>query len=435
MNLPLTPFYWIIGLAFGFTALAYFLTLVQEACKKRNLKYVAISIFFIAVAIVFAYTAPVGVALKFLVTTFILFAGVFITYLMGYKQIDNVFKLRSQRRKFMSLSGATVILITGCIVFLAPFVWLVGTSLKEEDQIMKFPPVWIPERQVNVEFDGKKCPLWTMKGTATEVLEVENFEDGSMKVVERNSNKAPFITDTSKLDKVRKIGLKWENYPNALNFLPKQTKKGLLYLLNTIYVTLLSIIGTMFSCSLVAYAFARLRWPGKDLVFALLLATMMLPGAVTMIPVFMIFKSMGWVDTLRPLWVPAFFGAPFAVFLMRQFFMSIPKELEEAARLDGAGYFKTFYLILLPLVKPALAALAIMTFMGSWNNFMGALIYINSPEKMTLAYGLQLFMGEANMEYGMLMAASVLVILPVLLIFFFAQKYFIEGITLTGIKG
>ncbi len=209
----------------------------------------------------------------------------------------------------------------------------------------------------------------------------------------------------------------------------------MVYLLNTVYVTLLSILGTLFSCSLVAYSFARLRWPGRDIVFGLLLATMMLPGAVTMIPVFMIFKYLGWVDTLNPLWVPSFFGSAFAVFLMRQFFMSIPRDLEEAARLDGAGYFRTFVLILMPLVKPALAALAIMTFMGSWNNFMGALIYINSPEKMTLAYGLQLFMGEAGIEYGMLMAASVLVILPVLIIFFFAQKHFIEGITLTGIKG
>ena len=244
-----------------------------------------------------------------------------------------------------------------------------------------------------------------------------------------------YITETAELTKVTKPGLKWENYPDALDFLPKSTKKGLVYLLNTVYVTLLSILGTLFSCSLVAYSFARLRWPGRDIVFGLLLATMMLPGAVTMIPVFMIFKYLGWVDTLNPLWVPSFFGSAFAVFLMRQFFMSIPRDLEEAARLDGAGYFRTFVLILMPLVKPALAALAIMTFMGSWNNFMGALIYINSPEKMTLAYGLQLFMGEAGIEYGMLMAASVLVILPVLIIFFFAQKHFIEGITLTGIKG
>jgi len=432
----MVPFLWLVGTALGFTAIAYFLTIAQEAVKEKKLGYFGLSLIVILIGIGISYVCKTDKReLEFFFVCIFLFISIFSIYIVGYKQTGNVFKLRSQRHKFMSLSGATIILIVGSVIFLAPFVWLLGTSLKEEDQIMKFPPVWIPERQISVEFDGKKCPLWTMKENGVQVLEVENFEDGSMKVVKRDSNEAPFMTDVSELDKVRKIGLKWENYPNALNFLPKQTNKGLVYLLNTIYVTVLSIIGTMFSCSLVAYAFARLRWPGKDIVFAMLLATMMLPGAVTMIPVFMIFKNLGWVDTLRPLWVPAFFGAPFAVFLMRQFFMSIPKDLEEAARLDGAGYFKTFFLILLPLVKPALAALAIMTFMGSWNNFMGALIYINSPEKMTLAYGLQLFMGEANIEFGMLMAASVLVIIPVLLIFFFAQKHFIEGITLTGIKG
>ncbi|MBR4748954.1 MAG: carbohydrate ABC transporter permease [Abditibacteriota bacterium] len=490
----LMPVFWIVGAALGYAAVTYFITICQESFKEGRfwkeagafIVYLAValilgrlvfrsavaadwcamalalvcaagflarggranlagSLFLMAAACLAPCVLPIGQAaepdgvgavksLRFFLACLLMFITVFAVYLTGYRHAENVFKKRSARRKFMSLSGATVILITGSVIFLAPFVWLLGTSFKESDQIMKFPPEWIPKRQISVEFEGKKCPVWTVNETGETVYELEGFEDGTVKVTAAGGGKS-YITETAALTKVSKPGLKWENYPDALDFLPKSTKKGLVYLLNTVYVTLLSIIGTLFSCSLVAYSFARLRWPGKDIIFALLLATMMLPGAVTMIPVFMIFKYLGWVDTLNPLWVPSFFGSAFAVFLMRQFFMSIPRDLEEAARLDGAGYFKTFVLILMPLVKPALAALAIMTFMGSWNNFMGALIYINSPEKMTLAYGLQLFMGEAGIEYGMLMAASVLVILPVLIIFFFAQKHFIEGITLTGIKG
>ncbi len=488
------PVFWIIGTALGYAAVTYFITLTQESFKEGKfwkeagafVLYLAVvlilgrlvfrsafqadlcalilavagfigfsvagkkcsgfapALFLMSAACLVPFVLPIGQAAdpdgtgavrscKYFLATLLMFVCVFAIYLAGYRNTENMFKKRSTRRKLMSLSGATVILVTGSVIFLAPFVWLLGTSFKESDQIMKFPPEWIPKRQISQEFEGKKCPVWTVNETGETVYELESFEDGTIKLV--NADKKEYITETTFLTKVTKPGLKWENYPDALDFLPKSTKKGLVYLLNTVYVTLLSILGTLFSCSLVAYSFARLRWPGKDIIFALLLATMMLPGAVTMIPVFMIFKYLGWVDTLNPLWVPSFFGSAFAVFLMRQFFMSIPRDLEEAARLDGAGYFKTFILILMPLVKPALAALAIMTFMGSWNNFMGALIYINSPEKMTLAYGLQLFMGEAGIEYGMLMAASVLVILPVLIIFFFAQKHFIEGITLTGIKG
>jgi multiple sugar transport system permease protein len=162
---------------------------------------------------------------------------------------------------------------------------------------------------------------------------------------------------------------------------------------------------------------------------------MMLPAAVTMMPVFLIFRSLGWVDTLKPLWVPAFFGSAFNIFLLRQFFLSIPNELEEAARIDGCSHYTVFWRIMLPQIKPALAALTIMAFMGAWNDFRGPLIYISSPENEPLAYALQLFQSAHGSEPGMLMAASTLVMIPVLALFFFTQRYFIEGITLTGIKG
>ncbi|MGB9618985.1 MAG: carbohydrate ABC transporter permease, partial [Armatimonadota bacterium] len=164
-------------------------------------------------------------------------------------------------------------------------------------------------------------------------------------------------------------------------------------------------------------------------------ATMMIPGAVTMLPVFLIYRALGWIDTLRPLWFGAFFGSGFNIFLLRQFFLTIPTDLEDAAKIDGCSYFRIYWNIMLPLIKPALAALTIFAFMGSWNNFMGPLIYISSPEKMTLAYALQLFQGAHGGEPAMMMAAATLVMLPVLAVFFFTQRYMIQGVTLTGLKG
>ncbi|MCE5315271.1 MAG: carbohydrate ABC transporter permease [Armatimonadota bacterium] len=344
------------------------------------------------------------------------------------------------RKKRTNNAMLHLVLAIGSLVFLFPFFWLLSTSLKEEDQMKVYPPVLIPTRQVILEVDGKKAGLSTMKigTTRVKVGEVAEFEDGRKRVVVLSGQPCAgksFVVDSDSLTKVRTFGLKWENYTKALDFLPKETHKGLAYLWNTVVITVLSILGTVLSSSLVAFSFSRLRWPGRDIIFGVLLATMMIPQAVTMMPVFLIFRWLGWIDTLRPLWVPAFFANAFGVFLLRQFFLTIPRDLEEAAKIDGAGYWTIFWRVMVPLVKPALAALTIMTFIASWNNFMGPLIYLNSPEKMTLAYALQLFQCDHGGEHGMLMAASTIVMLPVLAIFFFTQKYFIEGITLTGIKG
>ena len=162
---------------------------------------------------------------------------------------------------------------------------------------------------------------------------------------------------------------------------------------------------------------------------------MMLPAAVTLLPTFLIFKYMGWIDTLYPLWVPAFFAGAFNVFLLRQFFMTVPKELEDASKIDGCSYFGTFWRVMMPQIKPALAVIAIWTFMGVWNNFMGPLVYINSPEHMPVAYAVQLYQGQRGGEPGLLMAFATMAMLPVLALFFFAQKYFIEGVTLSGLGG
>jgi len=195
------------------------------------------------------------------------------------------------------------------------------------------------------------------------------------------------------------------------------------------------VLGQLFSCSVVAYAFARLKWPGRDISFGLVLSTMMLPAQVTMIPVFLIYRYLGWYDTLQPLWVGSLFGSAFFIFLLRQFMRTIPGDLEDAAKIDGCTFFGLYWRIILPLMKPALAAVAIFSFMNAWNEFMGPLIYLNDQRLYPLSLGLYQFRIEHAADYGMLMAASALMIIPVVIIFFLAQKHFIQGVQLTGMKG
>ncbi|NPV80256.1 MAG: carbohydrate ABC transporter permease [Firmicutes bacterium] len=222
----------------------------------------------------------------------------------------------------------------------------------------------------------------------------------------------------------------WANYVEAWNAAPFG-----LFFYNTCLITFSVVVGRLFICSLGGYAFARLRFPGSQVAFALLLGAMLIPGTVTLIPQYYMFRLFGWIDTPWPLIMPGVFANTFGTFLLRQFFMTIPDELEDAARIDGASSMQIYHRIMLPQAKPALAALGIFTFMGSWNDFMGPLIYLNTYEKMTLQVGLAQFQGEFYTDWQLLMAASVIVLLPVLLVYLFCQRYFIEGITLTGLKG
>ena len=333
-----------------------------------------------------------------------------------------------------------LILLTGSAIFLIPFAWLVVTSLKEEKEMSKFPPVWIPTQQVKQVIDGSERGLAHVpyNGQPVTVAVMQEFETGLRQVrivAPAGLIGTEFQCKKSDLDEIRRVAPVWKNYPDALKFLPPETNHGLVFLGNTLQVTVLSILGTLLGSSMVAYGFARLKFPGRDALFVVLLATMMLPQAVTMMPVFLIFRWLGWIDTLKPLWVPSFFGSAFNIFLLRQFFLGIPTELEDAAKIDGCSYLGIFYRIMLPQIKPALAALTIMAFMGAWNDFRNPLIYISSPEKETLAYALQLYQTSHGGEPGLMMAASTLVMIPVLALFFFTQRYFIQGITLTGIKG
>ena len=219
-------------------------------------------------------------------------------------------------------------------------------------------------------------------------------------------------------------------FPNAIsrmNFLGA--------LRNTLLYAVPSVIGTLVSCSLVAYGFAIVKWPGRDIVFVIVLATMMLPTQVTMIPLYVIYAKLGWINTFLPLVVPSFLGAPFFIFLLRQFFRGIPVDLLDAARIDGCSDLRILWRIVVPLSKPALITVGLLTFIDKWNDFYGPLIYLQKPELRPLSLALQVFQAAHSTDWPQLMAASVLVAAPLVIMYFIAQRWFIEGITLTGSKG
>lgn len=222
----------------------------------------------------------------------------------------------------------------------------------------------------------------------------------------------------------------WENFTIALSKMP-----FLRYAINTIFLTVTSIVFQLLSCGIVAYGFARLDFKFKKVLFSLLLASMMLPFTVRMIPEYLIWKYLGGIDTYLPLLAPPLFGSAYFIFLLRQFYLTIPKELDEAAKIDGCSYIGIWWRILLPITKPAMTTVAVFTFMGTWNSFFGPLIYLTSDSLKTLALGLRSFQGQYGTDNHLLMAASLVVLLPCLIIFIFAQKYFVKGIALSGIKG
>ena len=283
-----------------------------------------------------------------------------------------VYRPTNYRRLFYTL-GMQLVLIALSAVMVIPFFWMVSTSLKIRGTEFVFPPVWIP-----------RPALWSNYYTAI-------FDSG-----------LPFP------------GFLW----------------------NTVIITAANMVGVLLSASLAGFGFARMRFPGREKFFLLVLSTLMLPEIVTQIPSYLLFRSLHWIDTFLPLIVPTYLGGgAFNIFLFRQFFMSIPFELDEAARIDGASTWQIYARVILPLSKPVLATVAIFTFLANWNAFMGPLIYLNSIEKMTLAVGLLAFQGLRGTEWNLMMAAAAVMIVPVLLIFFAAQRYFIEGIVTSGFGG
>jgi multiple sugar transport system permease protein len=295
---------------------------------------------------------------------------------------------RPGRRWRIPMNALSVHLALLCICagFVLPFVWMVSTSLKTADQTSQFPPQFIPQ------------PV--MAGNFKRVFHHPNFHMA-------------------------------------------------LYTRNTLIVAILTVLGTTLSSAIVAYGFAKIPFRGSNVLFGIMLATIMVPFPVTMVSLFRIFRWMdvhttAWfgpdnplqmLGTFKPLWVPAFFGSAFSIFLLRQFFLTLPKELSEAARLDGCSEWGIFWRIVLPLSRPALAVVALFTFMGAWNDFLGPLVFIQRPEQYTLALGLQAFQNQhGGTEWNMLMAASTLVCLPIIVLFFLTQRTFIQGIATTGVK-
>jgi multiple sugar transport system permease protein len=274
----------------------------------------------------------------------------------------------------MSLSRKLLVyflLFAGAALFSIPILWCLSTALKSPSEVYAFPPKWIP------------------------------------------------------------IPAHWDNFAKAWNALPFPT-----FVWNTLFISGVGTVGEVLTASLVAYGFARFKFPGSRFLFIVMLATMMLPSQVTMIPVFMIWRQLRAIDTFYPLTVPSFFGGgAFNIFLLRQFFMSVPKELDEAAMMDGASYFRIWWQFLLPLSLPAIATVSIFSFMGKWDDFMGPLIYLNSPEKYTVSVGLKMFQDSYGTNLEQLMAASLIHILPVVVLFFIGQRYFMKGINLSGLSG
>jgi ABC-type glycerol-3-phosphate transport system permease component len=224
----------------------------------------------------------------------------------------------------------------------------------------------------------------------------------------------------------------WENFGRAL-FNPQ--RPFALYLFNTIFLEVFVVFGSVVSCALVAYPLARMRFRGRNVVFTVVVLTMLIPWQGLMIPQFVLFYELGWYGTYLPLIVPSFTGSAFFVFLIRQYMKSIPKDLDDAARLDGAGPFRIFWSVILPLSRPALAVCAVFTFLGTWNDLLGPVIYLNRNEQFTAAVGLAGFVSTQNQEYNLLMAANLITIIPVLVLYFVAQKYLIGGIASIGLKG
>ncbi|NUM56552.1 MAG: carbohydrate ABC transporter permease [Candidatus Hydrogenedentes bacterium] len=226
------------------------------------------------------------------------------------------------------------------------------------------------------------------------------------------------------------IGFHWQNYPRAFD-----TMNFWINLRNTLFICVSVVIGTVISCSLVAYSFSRIDWPGRDALFIAVLATMMLPYEVTLVPLFVLYKHLGWTGSFKPLIIPAFFGTPFYIFLLRQFFMGIPRDLSAAARIDGCSELGIFMNVIVPLSKPALATTALFMFLFQWADFLNPLIYLQDDRQYTLAIALQQFQSTHESEWGPLMAMSTVITVPIIVLFFLTQRMFIQGITMTGLKG
>jgi multiple sugar transport system permease protein len=331
---------------------------------------------------------------------------------------------------FKSLT--TLILAAGAGVIMIPFLYLLSTSVKDRDQLRQSPPPLIPMAATTVEVNGQAEPLYqvTLDGQTHEMALIKNRPGGKGLFVDPANPTQMHELIIAQQTPLRHLEIHLENYPEAL----RQMKFNKL-LINTLLVTFIGMAGMLFSCSLVAYGFSRFRAPWLNVLFILLLSTIMLPSQVRLLPTYVLFNKLGWVDTLLPLIVPQFFANAYDVFLLRQFFMTIPLELDDAAKIDGASPLQVLMYIILPQARPALVSVAIFHFLYAWNDFYEPLIYLHSPQKWTLAVGLQTFNALYAVNTNYIMAASAVMILPPIILYFLAQRIFTQGIVFSGIKG
>jgi multiple sugar transport system permease protein len=346
------------------------------------------------------------------------------------------------RSLFISTLSHGLIIFVG-MFFAVPFLWMLLTSFKSDKDVFHTPPRWLPHDAVRVEINGEEYPIYNVKTEdGVKQYAALKIESGVAYFVDPAY---PDVVIPTKLQQgtervaelVEEVSFRWQNFPDAMN---RGSRPGVgasfwVYFRNSLVIAFFMIVGTLVSNTPVAYAFARLKFPGRDVLFVIILATMMLPFQVTMIPVYLLFNdTLGWGDTFLPLIIPAFFANAWDVFLLRQFFRTIPEEMCDAARVDGASEWQIFTQIVLPLSTPVLATITVFTFLYAWNDFTGPLLFLNSPRNFTMALGLQDFQGQNIIIWNQLMAAATVFTLPIIVAFFFAQKTFIQGIKLTGSK-
>ena len=340
---------------------------------------------------------------------------------------------RSGRGHEYLLKGiTTLILASGSILILIPFLYMITTSLKDPAQIRSDSISMIPRKPKVVEINGENEPLFQvlLDGKVQEMALIKNLPGGEGQFVDPNQPEVIHELRIADQKQLFRLDIHWENYPEAIAAMPFWR-----YLGNTLIVTFVGMFGMLFSCSLVAYGFSRFRARWLNFLFLLLLSTIMLPSQVRLLPVYILFNKLGWVNTLLPLIVPQFFANAYDVFLLRQFFMTIPLELDDAARIDGANPLQVLLYIILPQARPALVSVAIFHFLYAWNDFYEPLIFLHSRENWTLAVGLQTFDALYTINTHLIMAVSVLMIVPPILLFFFSQRIFTQGVVFSGIKG
>lgn len=346
------------------------------------------------------------------------------------------------RSLFVSTLSHGLIIFVG-MFFAVPFLWMLLTSFKSDKDVFHTPPRWLPHDSVKVVINGEEYPLYNVKTEdGIKQYAALKIESGVAYFVDPANPDVVIPTElqqgTERVAQiVEEVSFRWQNFPDAMN---RGSRPGVgasfwIYFRNSLIVAFFTIIGTLVSNTPVAYAFARLKFPGRDILFIIILATMMLPFQVTMIPIYLLFNdTLGWGDTFLPLIIPTFFANAWDVFLLRQFFKTIPEEMCDAARVDGASEWQIFTQIVLPLSTPVLATITVFTFLYAWNDFTGPLLFLNSPRNFTMALGLQDFQGQKTIIWNQLMAAATVFTLPIIIAFFFAQKTFIQGIKLTGSK-